>query len=215
MSNILCLETSGPHCSLAVKVRERIFTHDVTLGRKHNEELLKLVKALLEEARLSVADLDLLAISHGPGSFTGVRISAAVAQALAYVADAQVVTIGAHEVLFHSAAAQPESAVTSVYSRGEAFYLALYEASELKLDNELCSVPPQWLETLLEQDDKVRLLGQMPPWLADKGLAFEEVAPRAEHMMGLAAARYEAGLAGPASSALPVYLAADSPWKQK
>jgi tRNA threonylcarbamoyladenosine biosynthesis protein TsaB len=69
------------------------------LGKSHAQQILGMVEALLAEAAVPLSALDALAASIGPGSFTGVRISVAVAQGLAFGADLPIVPVTTLEAL--------------------------------------------------------------------------------------------------------------------
>ena len=90
MTVTFCIETSGAHCSLAVAIDEQIYAADRELRRTHNLHLLPMADELLQRVGLVPTDVELVAFGCGPGSFTGVRIAAAVSQALALAADAAV-----------------------------------------------------------------------------------------------------------------------------
>lgn len=80
---LLGLETSSRVGSVALAVDGRIETREIPTPREQTERLLALVDELLGAAGLGVANLDGVAFGRGPGSFTGLRIAAAVAQGLA------------------------------------------------------------------------------------------------------------------------------------
>ena len=72
---ILSLETSAKTASAAITEEGRILAEvSVTAGLTHSQTLLPAVEALLRTAQLSLTDMDLFAVSRGPGSFTGIRI---------------------------------------------------------------------------------------------------------------------------------------------
>ena len=68
-------------------------------GRSHAQQVLEMVEAVLAEAEGSLSMLDGIAASIGPGAFTGVRISVAVAQGLAFGAGLRVVPVSTLEAL--------------------------------------------------------------------------------------------------------------------
>jgi tRNA threonylcarbamoyladenosine biosynthesis protein TsaB len=76
---ILALDTSTEACSVAIRaggaVAERFET-----GTQHSGRVLALVDELLGETGLALSQLDAIAFGRGPGSFTGLRIGAGVAQ---------------------------------------------------------------------------------------------------------------------------------------
>ncbi len=72
---ILSLETSAKTASAAITGEGCILAEvSVTAGLTHSQTLLPAVEALLRTAQLSLTDMDLFAVSRGPGSFTGIRI---------------------------------------------------------------------------------------------------------------------------------------------
>jgi len=69
------------------------------LGRSHAQQILGMVDAVLAEGQVALSGLDGIAASIGPGAFTGVRISVAVAQGLAFGAGLPVVSVTTLEAL--------------------------------------------------------------------------------------------------------------------
>ncbi|MBO7218150.1 MAG: tRNA (adenosine(37)-N6)-threonylcarbamoyltransferase complex dimerization subunit type 1 TsaB [Clostridia bacterium] len=81
---ILALECSAGPASTAIVENGIIIASNFTnVKMTHSETLLPMVKATLDKAGLSVADIDALAISNGPGSFTGIRIGISAVKGLA------------------------------------------------------------------------------------------------------------------------------------
>lgn len=83
MTIILALDTSTEACSAAVLHGEVIVERFET-GSQHSRRILVLVNEVLAEAGVTLKQCDAIAFGRGPGSFTGLRIAAGVAQGLAF-----------------------------------------------------------------------------------------------------------------------------------
>jgi tRNA threonylcarbamoyladenosine biosynthesis protein TsaB len=80
---ILGIDTATLVCSVAVASEEQLLAeYNLQVKKTHSERLLPLIARALEDAGLTVADLDGVAVAAGPGSFTGVRIGMVTAKAL-------------------------------------------------------------------------------------------------------------------------------------
>jgi tRNA threonylcarbamoyladenosine biosynthesis protein TsaB len=96
---ILAIDTVTEMCSVALSVDgETVERQDKVINR-HSSIVLGMVDALLEEAGMSLCQLDLIVDDVGPGSFTGIRIGMGVAQGLAYGADLPLLGVDSLSVL--------------------------------------------------------------------------------------------------------------------
>ena len=91
--NLLAIDTTTDFCALAVHRQDRWFEHNRFAPRLHNRHVLPMVDSVLDAAGIAALDLELIAFGAGPGSFTGVRIGAAVAQGIALASDAKLVPV--------------------------------------------------------------------------------------------------------------------------
>ena len=81
----LAIDTATKVCSVALcRDGEITAEYNITLGMTHSEGLLPQLEQLLERTNTKKQDIDLIAVSMGPGSFTGLRIGLATAEAMAY-----------------------------------------------------------------------------------------------------------------------------------
>lgn len=98
---LLAIETSTEACSVAVSIDGRIHER-IDHGQHHSDVILGMVQQVLAEAGLTLKQLDAIAFSRGPGSFTSLRIGAGVVQGLAFGANLPVVPVSSLAVLAQS-----------------------------------------------------------------------------------------------------------------
>jgi tRNA threonylcarbamoyladenosine biosynthesis protein TsaB len=96
---VLALDAATEACSVALLVGGELIGRSAEGGRTHAQHVLGMVEAVLAEAQVSLSMLDGIAASIGPGAFTGVRISVAVAQGLAFGAGLRVAPVTTLEAL--------------------------------------------------------------------------------------------------------------------
>ncbi len=96
---ILALDAATEACSVALLSGGALISRTIDSGKSTAVKILSMAEEVLAEAQLSLSMLDGIAASIGPGAFTGVRISVAVAQGLAFGADLKVVPITTLEAL--------------------------------------------------------------------------------------------------------------------
>ena len=92
--NILGIETTSAFASAAVLDKKGICSEVISDGKlNHLQNLLPMVEEALSKRGLELKDLDGLAVSRGPGSFTGVRIGMSTVKALAQVLDVKIAQV--------------------------------------------------------------------------------------------------------------------------
>lgn len=99
---VLAIDTALEDCSVAISSATGVLLRRQTVGRGHAEILMPAIAALLGEAALAVRELGRIAVSTGPGSFTGLRVGISAARGLAVATHIPVVgipTLRAHAEL--------------------------------------------------------------------------------------------------------------------
>ena len=101
MACILQLETSTKQCSVALSIDGKCFHSRVlnSLGFSHSEKLHLFINEVLEEAGIKPKDINAVAVSKGPGSYTGLRIGVAAAKGLCYALDIPLIALNSLEIM--------------------------------------------------------------------------------------------------------------------
>jgi tRNA threonylcarbamoyladenosine biosynthesis protein TsaB len=143
---LLAIETSSPVGSIALLDGEQVAERFIDTPREQSNRILPLIDDLLAAAGLELTDLDALAYGRGPGSFTGLRVAAAVTQGLALASGRPVVAVSSLEALAQRAWRELgiEDALLCVDARMREVYLAHYivRGGRAELEGEERLVPP-------------------------------------------------------------------------
>jgi len=99
---LLAVETSTEACSAALHIDGEIQELFEIAPREHTKRILPMIDSLMANAELKPQQLDALAFSRGPGSFTGVRISTGIIQGIAFGADLPVVSVSTLAAIAHN-----------------------------------------------------------------------------------------------------------------
>ena len=130
---LLALETANEQCSVSLidDTQELFFQLDVR-PKAQTQTILPLIEQALHQSNTQLADLTAIAFSRGPGSFSGVRINAAVAQALAWSHDLPVIPVSSLQALAQAAYRLTGfSQVTAVLdARMQEVYIANFSLNE-------------------------------------------------------------------------------------
>lgn len=129
MAVILALETATTNCSVAVVNSEgKVFLkEDYGSKYSHGEKLHVYIAEILQEAGLSHKDLDAVAVSQGPGSYTGLRIGVSAAKGLCFAQDIPLITIGTLDSLVRQLKSTEGYLVAMLDARRMEAYTAVYD----------------------------------------------------------------------------------------
>jgi tRNA threonylcarbamoyladenosine biosynthesis protein TsaB len=135
LKRILAIDTSSAWCSVALSLGEvePAFRHQpVAAGA--SQLLLPWIEEILQASKLSMTDLDAIAIGIGPGAFTGVRLGVAAAQGLAIAANLPVIPVVSLDAIAMQLIAtprfqevQPSHFVVAIDARMDEVYWARYQ----------------------------------------------------------------------------------------
>ena len=100
MATILCIETATKNCSVALCVNGNVIAlqqdnpnNEPDKGFSHAEKLQVYITQVLTQGNISKNDLEAIAVSKGPGSYTGLRIGVSTAKGLCYALDIPLIAI--------------------------------------------------------------------------------------------------------------------------
>ncbi|HXB38948.1 MAG TPA: tRNA (adenosine(37)-N6)-threonylcarbamoyltransferase complex dimerization subunit type 1 TsaB [Bacteroidia bacterium] len=97
---ILCIETSTTVCSVCIANEEKVISvREINSGYTHAENLNVFIEEILKEAGVSFKQLNAVAVSKGPGSYTGLRIGVSAAKGLCYALNISLISIDTLEAI--------------------------------------------------------------------------------------------------------------------
>ena len=125
---ILAVDTSSKICSVAV-LEDRNVLDEINLndGRTHSENLMPTIQLLLERNDLTLDDIDLIGVTVGPGSFTGIRIGIASVKAMAEVKHIPVATVSSLQSLAKNISKVDGTIVSLIDARNNNVYGGIYD----------------------------------------------------------------------------------------
>ena len=132
---ILAFESSAKTASAALYGEAGLLAQSFqNSGLTHSRTLLPMAEDMLKNCDKKISDLDLIAVAHGPGSFTGVRIGVSTVKGLAWAAEKPVVGVSTLEAMAWNGLAVPEGSVIccAMDARRSQFYNALFEIRDGK-----------------------------------------------------------------------------------
>ena len=149
---VLGIETATLTGSVALADNNGIIAeHLLNTEDPHSERLLKGIDQILTNAKLSIEACDGIAVSIGPGSFTGLRIGVVTAKTLAYTLQKPLTGVSTLEVLTHNLPLTAGFICPMIDARRKEVYTALYEWKGEKLEvilPEAVISPEKMLDTL-------------------------------------------------------------------
>lgn len=167
---ILCLETATSTCSVAMNEGGKTLALRECKGQNaHSEKITIFIKEVLEETGVSYDQLDAVAVSKGPGSYTGLRIGVSTAKGVCYAADRPMLAVDTLHAMAYGMLDRLGSEVKAddlfipmIDARRMEVYCAVYDA-QMNLVKDT--------EALVVEKDSFAALGQHRLWLFGDGAA--------------------------------------------
>ena len=199
MATLLCIETASTNCSVALGVDGILLDlkEDYNLSYSHSERLHLFIYEILQENGLVLQDLDGIAISKGPGSYTGLRIGVSAAKGLCFSLDIPLISVPTLTAL--ASKVKEEGIVVSMLdARRMEVYSAAYNSHMKQIEETSAKIlQPDSYNDLLETG-KVFFIGSgVEKFRAicthSNAVFIEDQLPSAKEMIELAFQKFQTG----------------------
>lgn len=156
---ILNLETSTRNCSVALaKNGETIICKEIAeIGFSHAEKLHVFIEEIIKEANINFSDLKAIAVSTGPGSYTGLRIGVSAAKGLCFALDIPLISVDTLKVLASQVAIEKGVIIPMIDARRMEVYSAIFDHQY----NKIRAIEAQILDenSFSEIEEKIYIIG--------------------------------------------------------
>jgi tRNA threonylcarbamoyladenosine biosynthesis protein TsaB len=213
---VVALDTTARACSVAVSADGRMFRQTKEMEVGQAEALVPMLQATMADAALRYEELDLIAVTIGPGAFTGVRIGLATARALAVATSRPCLGVTTLEVLAEQVdddILHGRPLLTAIDTKRHDLYVQAFACDRLPLMPPRVAAPSELVELIERNAEPVLIVGDGTELagaaLRDAGRAWEAApGPRYPDVAVLAAIAERRWLAGvrPVGRPSPLYL---------
>jgi tRNA threonylcarbamoyladenosine biosynthesis protein TsaB len=159
---ILGIDTSCEQASCALYIDGIVSERRSSIDkRKHSETLMPMVDRFLKDSGINAGEIDLYAVSAGPGSFTGLRIGMAAVKGMAYAMDRKIAVIKTPDVLANYYNSDDSAVCPMIDARNNQVYTAIYkkEAGFQMPVTGYMGIKIEELAEMLSQYEKVEFCG--------------------------------------------------------
>jgi len=171
---ILCLETATPVCSVALNDGCCTIALRETEGQNaHSEKITNFIHEAMETANIDYKQLDAVAVSQGPGSYTGLRIGVSTAKGICYAADLPLMAIDTLEAMAYgmkeklgSQLSENDLLIPMIDARRMEVYAAIFDANLNKIEDTAAMVIDENAFENLRKDHHLWLFGDGAPKLS-------------------------------------------------
>jgi tRNA threonylcarbamoyladenosine biosynthesis protein TsaB len=215
----LAIETSTPVSGVALAKDNRLLAEiNVQTGNTHSERLMPQIEKLFALGGVTPQEVEAIAVSIGPGSFTGLRIGLTTAKALAYAWGKAIVGVPTLEALAYGCPAGVGWVAAMLDAQKGRVYQALYQWRS----GVLAEIAPvrivdakQALQEMAELPEPVMIVGESAREYAEMAASFGEkiflapeqaIMPRSASVAFLGLLKMRAGLAVAAVDLTPLYV---------
>ncbi|MEG0499859.1 MAG: tRNA (adenosine(37)-N6)-threonylcarbamoyltransferase complex dimerization subunit type 1 TsaB [Rikenellaceae bacterium] len=202
MDRILCIETGTDICSVALSTDGTLLSlRESSEGRSHAQNLAVYVDEILRENDLTCSDLSAVAISMGPGSYTGLRIGSSLAKGMCYAENIPLIAISTLQALTVGALADFEAGLLKSETLENRILAPMIDARRMEVYTQLFTEKAESLTTVTAEvvtensftdfrDHDFIIFGDGAKKCADilsvRSVILENIAPSARNMTKLA-----------------------------
>lgn len=161
----LAIETSGQSGSVALVENAQVLVQEsFPHGLKHAAGMLPMIDRLMRNHGWNPSDLQHLYVSHGPGSFTGLRIGITLAKTLAMVTGAKIIPVPTLQILARNAPAEAKNLIVLLDAKRDQIFTARYERQNRNWIEQEQAHLDSLTEMLARVPRPVHLLGEGIPF---------------------------------------------------
>jgi tRNA threonylcarbamoyladenosine biosynthesis protein TsaB len=147
---ILAVDSATPVAGVALINEDKLIREDfVNYKKTHSETLMPMINKVLSDCDCSIQDVSALAVTTGPGSFTGLRIGLATIKGLCLSSGKPVIGISTLDVIAHNIAYSEALVCPLLDARKQEVYTAIYDVSGLipvRLTEEVACSPREFVD---------------------------------------------------------------------
>ena len=211
--NFLIIDTSSSYCSITIQTADGVYSDTRKIPRQHNKFLLPMISELFVKTNIDKKSLDFVTYGIGPGSFVGVRLSAAAAQAFAVGLDIPIIGFSSMFAIAKSTDTSTDKVAVVLDAKMGDIYLGLYDKSTDQTISESVYKLDEYSENLTldyevvgESVEQINLVPDITEFNLDTSYMSEYVLAEYNRQKKLNLLTHEV---------YPVYLRGRSHWKTK
>jgi len=196
LANILCIETASTNCSVALGVNGEIVAvkEDYDQGYSHAERLHLFIRDILKDNNLELSNLDAIAISKGPGSYTGLRIGVSAAKGLCFSLNIPLISVPTLTSLAYQINAEEGFLVPMLDARRMEVYTAVFSAAGDQLEETSAKILDKNSYSEYLEKGKVHFIGSGVTKFKEicnhsNAIFVEDKMPSAKEMVAIASAK--------------------------
>lgn len=168
---LLAIDAATKGLGIAIAETDKLLAvASLDIGKTHSQRLLPLIDDLMREGGFSPRDLDGIAVTVGPGSFTGLRIGISTAKALAYAWQKQVVEVKTLDALAYNEVGRGALICPVLDARRNEVYYGVYDETARPLEPIGAMAPEALAEYLKKTYPEKRLL-----FLGDAAVLYQDM----------------------------------------